>query len=180
MKLYIVCLPPCARQIVSQCSGWRGGRIYLQIRTVFPRMVPIYLRLHGPMGENLFSQSEKRNPMKIPVWLKPGIWGAVLGAILMAIVGFSQLGWRTASSADALASERASDAVVAAMVPFCVAKAQSDTDQGAIAKFNAEQSAYSRVDLVINAGWATVGAAKTADNALAQACSMKPFSMKSG
>jgi hypothetical protein len=118
--------------------------------------------------------------MKIPVWLKPGIWGAILGAVLMAIVGFAQLGWRTASSADAFAAERASDAVVAAMVPFCVAKAQADTDQAAMAKFNAEQSAYSRVDLVIKAGWATVGAAKSPDSALAQACSMKLHTMKSG
>jgi folate-dependent phosphoribosylglycinamide formyltransferase PurN len=118
--------------------------------------------------------------MKIPAWLKPGVWGAVLGAILMAIVGFSQLGWRTASSADAFAAERASDAVVAAMVPFCVAKAQSDTDPAAMAAFKAEQSAYSRVDLVIKAGWATVGSATSADNALAQACSMKLFTMKSG
>jgi hypothetical protein len=118
--------------------------------------------------------------MKIPVWLKPGIWGAVLGAVLMAIVGFSQLGWRTASSADAFAAERASDAVVAAMVPFCVAKALGDTDQAALTKFNTEQSAYSRADLVIKAGWATVGAAKSADNALAQACSVKLFTMKSG
>jgi hypothetical protein len=118
--------------------------------------------------------------MKIPVWLKPGIWGVVVGAILMAIVGFSQLGWRTASSADAFATERASDAVVAAMVPFCIAKAHADTDQAAITKFNGEDSAYSRTDLVIKAGWATVGAAKSADSALAQACSLQLYTMKSG
>jgi hypothetical protein len=116
--------------------------------------------------------------MKVPAWLKPGIWGAVLGAILTAIIGFSQLGWRTASSADAFAAERANDAVVAAMVPFCVAKAQADADQAALIKFNAEQSAYSRADLVIKAGWATVGGAKSADSALAQACSMKLYTMK--
>jgi hypothetical protein len=118
--------------------------------------------------------------MKIPVWLKPGIWGVVLGAIAMAIVGFSQLGWRTASSADTFAAERANDAVMAALVPFCVAKAQADTDRADMAKFNAEQSSYSRTDLVIKAGWATVGAAKSADSALAQACSTKLYTMKSG
>ncbi len=118
--------------------------------------------------------------MKIPVWLKPGLWGVVFGAILIAIVGFSQLGWRTASNADAFAAERASDAVVAAMVPFCVAKAQWDTDHGTMVKFNAEASDYSRTDLVIKAGWATVGAAKSADSALAQACSTKLYTMKSG
>jgi hypothetical protein len=132
------------------------------------------------MGGNSSSQSEKRNPMKIPVWLKPGIWGAILGAIIMAIVGFSQLGWRTASNADAFATDRANDAVMAALVPFCVAKAQADTEQADMTKFKAEQSSYSRTDLVIKAGWATVGAAKSADSALAQACSTKLYTMKSG
>jgi hypothetical protein len=118
--------------------------------------------------------------MKIPVWLKPGIWGAILGATIMAIVGFSQLGWRTASNADAFATDRANDAVMAALVPFCVAKAQADTEQADMTKFKAEQSSYSRTDLVIKAGWATVGAAKSADSALAQACSTKLYTMKSG
>ena len=44
--------------------------------------------------------------MKIPVWLKPGLWRAAFGGIAMAIVGFSQLGWKTAASADNLAQER--------------------------------------------------------------------------
>src|SRR6185437_13047923 len=48
--------------------------------------------------------------MKIPVWLKPGLWGAAFGGIAMAIVGFSQLGWKTAASADNLAQERADTA----------------------------------------------------------------------
>src|SRR4051812_31564394 len=36
--------------------------------------------------------SEEQTKMKIPVWLKPGLWGAAIGAVAMAIVGFSQLG----------------------------------------------------------------------------------------
>jgi len=32
--------------------------------------------------------------MHVPVWSKPALWGAVVGA--MAIVGFSQLDWKTA------------------------------------------------------------------------------------
>ena len=116
--------------------------------------------------------------MKIPVWLKPGLWGAALGAIAMAIVGFSQLGWKTSGSAEALAKETADTAVVAVLVPFCVAKAQQDTQQAALAKFQAEQSTYSRSDLVQQAGWATFGAAKSPDSALAYACSAKLYAMK--
>ena len=68
--------------------------------------------------------ARERNPMQIPVWLKPGLWGAASGAVVMAIVGFSQLGWKTEGTAEQLAQDRADTAVVAALVPFCVAKAQ--------------------------------------------------------
>jgi hypothetical protein len=98
----------------------------------------------------------------------------------MAIVGFSQLGWKTAGTAEQLAQERSDTAVVAALVPFCVAKAQQDTDHAVLAKFQAEQSSYSRSDLVVKAGWATLGVAKSPDSSLARACSLQLYTMKSG
>ena len=116
--------------------------------------------------------------MQIPVWLKPGLWGAASGAIVMAIVGFSQLGWKTEGTAEQLAQDRANTAVVEALVPFCVAKAQMDTQQAALASFQAEQSSYSRSDLVVKAGWATLGIAKSPDSSLARACSAKLYGMK--
>jgi hypothetical protein len=116
--------------------------------------------------------------MKTPVWLKPGLWGAAFGGIAMAIVGFSQLGWKTAASADNLAQERADTAVVAALLPFCVAKAEEGTEQAALAKFRAEQSSFSRYDLVTKAGWATFEVANAPDSALARACAVKLYAMK--
>lgn len=118
--------------------------------------------------------------MQIPVWLKPGLWGAVAGAIAMAIVGFWQLGWTTTATAEKLAQETAETAVVAALVPFCVVKAQQDPDKATLTKFQAEQSSYTRSDMVMKAGWATVGNQKSPDNALARACSDKLNGMKSG
>lgn len=115
----------------------------------------------------------KEHPMTIPVWLKPSLWGAVAGAIAMAIIGFWQLGWTTSGTAEQLAQTRADTAVVAALVPFCVAKAQQDPDRAVFAKFQAETSSYSRSDMVMKAGWATVGDEKSPDGALARACSDK-------
>ena len=117
--------------------------------------------------------------MKIPVWLKPGIWGAVFGALAIAIIGFSQLGWTTSGTAEKLAQERADTAVVAALVPFCVAKAQQDPDKAVFAKLQAETSSYSRSDMVTKAGWATLGNDKSPNDALAHACSDKLNSAKS-
>ncbi len=118
--------------------------------------------------------------MQIPVALKPALWGAVAGAIGMAIVGFSQLGWTTAGTAEQLAQQRADTAVVEALVPFCVVKAEQDPDKTVLAKFQAEESSYSRSDMVTKAGWATLAGAKGSDDALARACSEKLHGMKSG
>jgi hypothetical protein len=118
--------------------------------------------------------------MQIPVGLKPGIWGAVAGAIGMAIVGFWQLGWTTQGTAERMAQDKSDTAVVSALVPFCVVKAQQDPDKTTLAKFQTEESSYSRSDMVTKAGWATVGGAKASDDALARACSDKLHGMKSG
>jgi hypothetical protein len=116
--------------------------------------------------------------MSIPVWLKPALWGAACGAILLAFVGFSQLGWQTTSGAKQLAQETADTAVVAALVPFCVAKAQRDGDMATLTKLRAEQSSYSRSNMVRQAGWATLGRASTPDGPLAVACSTELYAMK--
>ena len=70
--------------------------------------------------------------MKVPTWFKPGICGAVVGVMAIMIVGFSQMGWTTARAADRMATDRANSAVAAALVPFCVAKAEHDPDQAAL------------------------------------------------
>ena len=117
--------------------------------------------------------------MGVPVWTKPALWGAAAGAIGIAIVGFSQLGWKTAASAERFAQDRADTAGVAALVPFCVVKAQQDPDTAVLVKLRAEDSSYTRDDMVTKAGWATVGGDTSPDSALANACSEKLHGMKS-
>jgi hypothetical protein len=111
--------------------------------------------------------------MKVPTWVKPGIWGAIVGAIVIMIFGFWQMGWTTAHTADRMATDRANSAVAAALVPFCVANAERDPDQAKLAKVKAEQSGYTRVQLVSDSGWATLPGMTTPDRGLASACSDK-------
>ena len=111
--------------------------------------------------------------MKAPAWLKPGIWGAIIGAITITIFGFWQMGWTTAATANRVATDRADAAVAAALVPFCVANAEHDPDQTKLAKVRAEQSGYSRTQLVSDAGWATLAGAASPTAGLASACSDK-------
>ena len=89
-------------------------------------------------------------------WRKPAILGAVVGAIAMTIVGFSTMGWTTAGAAERNAQDRADTAVASALVPLCLAKAKQDPEAAKLVKFRAEESAYTRYQLVSDAGWATV------------------------
>jgi hypothetical protein len=122
-------------------------------------------------AEELLPPHREAIIMRLPEWTKPAIWGAVAGGVVTVVVGFSYMGWSTAGSADRMAQVRADTAVVAALVPFCAAKAQQDTDLGKLVKFHAETSSYSRSDIVRAAGWATLPGMTAPDYALSQACS---------
>lgn len=108
--------------------------------------------------------------MQYPVWTKPALLGAACGAFVITFIGFSELGWKTPDGAARMAQQQAAVAAVAALVPFCMAKAEQPSGQATLAQVRAEKSAFTRSDLVMHAGWATVGASKTPDNALAIAC----------
>lgn len=98
----------------------------------------------------------------------------------MAVVGFSYLGWTTASTSQKLAQDTASSAVIAALVPFCVVKAEADPNATILTRFQAEQSSYSRSDIVIKAGWASFGDKTMDGDALARACAEKLHVAKAG
>ena len=108
--------------------------------------------------------------MRYPASTKPALLGAACGAFAITFIGFSQLGWKTSHGAALMAQEQADRAAVTALVPFCVVKAEQPSQQAMLAKVKAEDSAFSRSELVMQAGWATVGSSKTPDNALAIAC----------
>jgi GTP cyclohydrolase I-like protein len=51
----------------------------------------------------------KEKAMQIPAEVKPACWGAVGGAVALAIVGFMWGGWVTGGKAEARANERAAN-----------------------------------------------------------------------
>jgi hypothetical protein len=109
--------------------------------------------------------------MKFPSWIKPGAWGVALGAVLTVGLGFYQFGWTSAATTERIARDESRAAVVAALVPFCVAKAEGDTDPARLTAMRAATSSYSRGDLVGAAGWATMPGMASPDTDLARACS---------
>ena len=104
-------------------------------------------------------------------WLKPGIWGAVIGSILTMIVGFSWGGWTTSSTANQLAMSRADAAVTTALVPICLAQEKIDGTKGKkLAELKALTASYEQTDFVMKAGWATFPGKEDANRDVAEAC----------
>lgn len=108
--------------------------------------------------------------MTTPEWLKPGIYGAVIGAVLVGVVGFSWGGWVTGGSADKMASAMSHDNVIAALLPVCIDMSQTDADRVAKLATIREASTYKQRDAVMATGWATVPGSEAPNRDLAQAC----------
>jgi hypothetical protein len=102
--------------------------------------------------------------------LKPGIWGAVIGAAAISVVGFSTFGWTLGSTAERMATERAQTAVVGVLAPICVEKFQHQADASAkLIEFN-KVSSWNRRSVIEKGGWATMPGTDTPNSAVASAC----------
>jgi hypothetical protein len=97
-------------------------------------------------------------------------WSFVVGAAAMLVLTLST-GWLTTQG---VVSQKAEAARTAALVPFCVAKAQKDPlwnsndDKHSSAAFL--KKTWDRDDFVENAGWATFPGSDSADSNVAEAC----------
>ncbi len=108
--------------------------------------------------------------MTTPEWLRPGIYGAIIGAVTVSIAGFTWGGWVTGGSARDNAMAMSHDNLVAAMVPICLDMAQTDPQRFAkLATIRAAKT-YKRRDALMEAGWATVPGAESPNRDIAQAC----------
>lgn len=108
--------------------------------------------------------------MKTPEWLKPSIYGALIGAISVSVIGFSWGGWVTGGTANARAMAMSRDVVVASMVPVCLDMARADPARAdKLATIRAE-SIYRQREAVMATGWATVPGTEAPDREIAQAC----------
>lgn len=110
--------------------------------------------------------------MQVPVETKPVFWGAVGGAIAMAVVGFAWGGWVTAGKAEANATDRANAAVVTALAPFCVEKFNQASDASDKLVELKKADSWTQVEFVEKGGWAASTASQASGQvtAVARAC----------
>jgi hypothetical protein len=109
--------------------------------------------------------------MRVPVWIKPAVWGAVFGAVAIMIVGFSWMGWNLGHTTKRLVAEGSESAVIAALTPFCVANYMKQPQAAKqLALLREDTSSYTQRDLIEKAGFATMPGSKEPTSGLAAAC----------
>ncbi len=109
--------------------------------------------------------------MTSPSRTMPALLGAAAGAIALAVVGFSWGGWVKGSTAEALAKQRTESAVVAALLPICVANFKSTADVAVhVAALKKAGGAGDQAEYVQKGGWANMPGSTTANTDLARAC----------
>jgi len=108
--------------------------------------------------------------MQVPANTKPILWGAVGGAVVCAIVGFTWGGWVTGGSARQQAAASARDAVVTALAPICAERFRAQADGAAQVAALAKSSSWERGAIVEKSGFALMPGSKTTDSDVARAC----------
>ncbi len=102
--------------------------------------------------------------------IKTGLWGAIGGAIVLAIVGFAWGGWVTGDTAQKDAEEMAENAVVDRLAPICVEQFSQGSEKDLKLKELKEKAYYQRGDYVGKQGWATMLGEKEPDGKVAEKC----------
>lgn len=108
--------------------------------------------------------------MEIPAQVSPAFWGAVGGAAAVALIGFSYGGWTTAGTAETLASQRVSKAVIAALAPICVENFKRGKDAPAQLIELKKASIWEQGAFITKGGWAAMPGVATVDSAMATSC----------
>ncbi len=105
--------------------------------------------------------------------LKIGVWSAIGGAIVLAIIGFGFGGWMRGSTAQEMAKEMAEKAVLDRLAPISVTQFMKDPNKDARLKELKELDYWKRGDYVKKQGWATMPGEKEPDKEVANECARR-------
>ena len=114
--------------------------------------------------------------MEAPSQLKPALWGAVGGAIALAITGFTWGGWVTGSKAEVLARQQVQAALVEVLTPICVDKFNRAADSPArLVELKKITSSWDRERFVKDNDWAKFG--KESNSRVVDACASELYKL---
>ena len=95
---------------------------------------------------------------------------AIVGAIVISIVGFSWLGWVLESTANQKAKQMSEEAVIVSLAEICVYQASEDPGKDLKLKELIKKSSWTRGDYVIKQGWSTMAGEEEPESGVADKC----------
>ena len=98
--------------------------------------------------------------------IKYGVWGLVVGAVIVMIIGFAWGGWTTSGTTKTKTEE----AVLASQAAICVAQFMKAPNHEEKLKELKEISSWSRAEFIEKGGWDKMPGQEGADNAVSRAC----------
>ena len=105
--------------------------------------------------------------------IKLGLWSAIGGAIVLAIIGFVWGGWVTGGTAEGMAA----DAVVDRLTLICVAQFTQDPEQSQKINELKKKDIWEQQNYVEKQGWATMLGETKPDSKVADACAKQLLEM---
>ena len=108
--------------------------------------------------------------MTFPERAKPSVYGALVGAAAVSILGFTWGGWTTAGSAGELAQNLAAEEVTLAMVLVCLKMSEAASNRIAKLATLQDGSSFQRRNAMMETGWATLPGTDAPSRDLADAC----------
>lgn len=97
-------------------------------------------------------------------------WGAVGGAIVLAIVGFNWGGWVTGGAAQAIAKEGAASAVAERLGTICLAQFNRDKAKDQNLKAMKDKDVWDRGRFIETQSWAIMPGDDKPESGVADAC----------
>jgi len=97
---------------------------------------------------------------------KFGVWGLVIGAIVVMTIGFAWGGWVTQSTAQKMTDE----AVLANQAAICVAQFMKQPNHEAKLKEIEKVDSWKRYEFIEKGGWDRMPGQEKAGSLVAQAC----------
>jgi hypothetical protein len=98
--------------------------------------------------------------------VKYGVWGLIVGAVIVIIIGFAWGGWKTAGTTKTMTEE----AVLASQAAICVAQFMKQPNHEEKLKEFEKVSSWQREGFIEKGGWDIMPGQEKADSAVARAC----------